>query len=685
MVKKVKENKIKLGVCYYPEHWPEELWLEDFKRMKALGFTYVRMGEFAWTIFEPEEGKYSFDLFDKAIELAYENGLKVILGTPTATPPAWLTRRYPDVLNVSQDGVQYQHGARRHYNYNSENYRRLSAKIVTELVKHYKDNPAVVGWQLDNEFNCEMDVFYADADQKAFRKWVKDKYKSLDELNRAWGTVFWNQTYTSWDQIYLTQPTNQNSPNPHHALDEKRFISDSVISYAKLQADIIREHTSNQWITTNGMFRHIDNHQLTNEVLDFYSYDSYPNFGRIIPDESEKPLRDRKWSWNLSIVRSISPNFAVFEQQSGPGGWVNRMEQPSPNPGQLRLWTYQSIAHGSDIVLYFRWRTSTKGTEIYWHGINDYDNLPNRRVKEVEKVSEEINRIGDKLAGSIYKADVAIVTDYQNEWDKELDHWYGPYLDKSQQTWFKACQYNHIPVDVLNLNSETTLEDLSKYRALIYCHPAILTKKTAALLEKYVEAGGQIIFGCRTGYKDETGQTYMMPFPGYIRNLVGVTVEDFTRVPPFENKPTFIWKESQEIEAEDFNEVLRVESGDVEVLGYYQGTYYEGKPALVKRTYGKGTSYYFGSVFNLDIANLLLDDLNITKYTDLFVLPEDIELAIRHKDSRNYVFLLNYAASPQEIVINKEMNDLISGQKLVGKTVMQPYDVIIIETETDHV
>ncbi|MCF2650151.1 beta-galactosidase [Niallia circulans] len=240
MTKKWKAEKLTLGVCYYPEHWPEELWEDDFQRMKDLGFTYDRMGEFAWTIFEPEEGVFSFDLFDRAIGKAHKFGLKTVLGTPTATPPAWLTQKYPDVLNVSQTGIPYQHGARRHYNYNSENYRRLSSAIVTEMAKHYCGNPGVVGWQIDNELNCEIDVFYSEADHLAFRKWTKEKYKTLDQLNEAWGTVFWNQTYTDWDQVYLTRSTVSNSPNPHQMLDEKRFISDSAISYAKMQGDIIR-------------------------------------------------------------------------------------------------------------------------------------------------------------------------------------------------------------------------------------------------------------------------------------------------------------------------------------------------------------------------------------------------------------------------------------------------------------
>jgi len=680
MEKRLVENKLKLGVCYYPEHWSEDLWEDDFKRMKDLGITYVRMGEFAWTIFEPEEGTFSFDLFDRAVAKAHEFGLSVIMGTPTATPPAWLTEKYPDVLNVAQDGISYQHGARRHYNYNSENYRKLSSIIVTQMAQHYGSNPAIVGWQIDNELNCEIDVFYSEADHHAFRKWAKEKYKTLDNLNSAWGTVFWNQTYTSWNQVYLTRKTVPNSPNPHHMLDEKRFISDSTISYAALQADILRKHAPNHWITTNGMFKHIDNHRMTNEILDFYAYDSYPNFGRVIEDHSEKPLRDRKWSWNLSVVRSISPNYAIFEQQSGSGGWTTRLEQPSPKPGQLRLWTYQSIAHGADMVMYFRWRTATKGTEIYWHGINDYHNQPNRRVKEVEQVSSEVQQIGEKIAGSSYQAEAALISNYDNEWDGEFDQWHGPYATKSKDAWIKAFQYNHIPVDAFNLHSETTVDDLKKYKVLIYPHAAIVTKQQANLFSEYVQQGGNIIFGCRSGYKDETGQTYMKEFPGYLADLVGITVEEFTRVAPFEQVPSINFKGAHDIEANDFNEVLQLQE-DVEVISTFAGAHFEGKPALVKRNDGLGSSYYYGGVFNLDLASLLINEFELNSYQDKFKLPEEIELAIRQKDGNDYTFLLNYSDKPQEIVVKKEFRNMLTGNQVCGGVTLKPYGVLVLESK----
>ena len=467
MRKLINGKSLDLGVCYYPEQWDKSLWAEDLDRMLAAGLHTVRIAEFAWSLIEPREGEYTYDFFDEFLNLSQEKGMQVIFCTPTATPPAWLTEKYPEALNADMEGNLIRHGSRRHYNYNSSVYQKLCCNIVEKSAAHYAKHPAIVGWQLDNEFNCERDTFYSESDTAAFRSFLQERYGTLDALNQAWGTVFWNQTYTAWEEVYVPRKTNTNSNNPHQMLDYYRFISDSVCRFAKMQADIIRKYAKEgDFITHNGMFANIDYQRLGRESLDVLMYDSYPDFGYELDTySSEDIMKDRKWSRNLSEVRAVSSNFGIMEQQSGASGWNTRMEAPTPRPGQITLWTMQSIAHGADFVSYFRWRTAVFGTEMYWHGILDYSGRENRRLREVTEISKKLAAM-QEIAGSKYAARVGIVKDYDNIWDSQLDRWHERVERTSQKNLFTAMELLHVPFDFVYLENHTTLDSLRQYEAL---------------------------------------------------------------------------------------------------------------------------------------------------------------------------------------------------------------------------
>ncbi|WP_411350089.1 beta-galactosidase [Paenibacillus sp. WLX2291] len=682
MNKSIQLQSLQMGVCYYPEQWPSSLWEDDLRRMKEMNMSYIRIAEFAWTVFEPEEGVYQFELFDEVLDLAHKHGLQVIMGTPTATPPAWLTQAYPEVLNATLEGNMYQHGLRRHYNYSSPIYRKLCANITRKLAEHYYDHPAIIGWQIDNEFNCESNVFYAEADHIAFRSWLQQKYGSLDELNRVWGTVFWSQTYTDWEQVHLPRLTPADSHNPHQVLDEKRFISHNVIEFARIQVDILREVAPHHQITTNGLFGHLDSHTLTDELLDFFSYDSYPQFSTVFAGDDEQPLLDRKWSLNLSVTRDISHNFCVMEQQAGPGGWSNRLAMASPQPGQLRLWTYQSVLHGADLIMYFRWRTATFGTEMYWHGLNDYHNRPNRRVKEAAQVGAEFVDIGSQIAGTKYAANVAILRDYDNDWDGEFDIWHGPLSARSVQSWFKQLQYHHIPTDIVYLRGQS-VEQLSQYNIIVYPHAAILTETTAQLLTAYVEQGGTLILGARTGYKNGDGHARMEPMPGAVAELCGISVADFTMITGTVQAPGLTWAATgQQLDgtAVGFNDILQVDDPQVEILATYSGSYYDGEPALTMRKQGSGKVLYHGAAFHETVVDALIQQLELTSpVVEWLDVPQQVEIGIRRGDEADYVFLLNYGDQPAEVALKQAHRELLSGDTLDGQTQLPPYGVWILQ------
>lgn len=689
MGKIINGQNLTLGTCYYPEHWAKTLWEKDLDRMLDAGIKVIRIAEFAWNKFEPEEGVFTFDFFDAFLLLALEKGMQVIFCTPTATPPAWMSTKYPEILNADKEGNLYRHGCRRHYNYNSPKFREFTRRIVEKLGEHYGSHPAIIGWQLDNEFNCEVNEFYSESDTIAFRRFLKKKYGTLEALNDAWGTSFWNQTYTGWGEVDVPRKTANDTVNPHRLLDYYRFVSDSVCSFAKLQADILKKYIKPEdFITTNGIFGNLDNHRLREESLDFMTYDSYPNFAYCLDMyEEEDLLKDRKWSRNLTEVRAISPIFGIMEQQSGANGWTNRMEAPTPRPGQMTLWTMQSIAHGADFVSYFRWRTCTIGTEIYWHGILDYSGRENLRLREVKDIAGKLEKL-QEVAGSRFRARVGILKDYDNIWDAQQDVWHARVDRKSQSALFTALQLQHVPVDFVYLPCEESsvkaagalpavdmpeenlsperlsagplsVENLLQYEVLFYPHAVMLTKERMMLLENYVAAGGKLVMGCRTGYKDLQGRCVMDCLPGQAAKLTGTDIPEYSFVAPDDGKVMIDW-DGEKAEAAVFNDLLAPVGAQAEVLAVYDGSYYQGTPALICNSFGKGKAYYFGGAFGLDTALLFLKKLGLAEpYGELLELPEGVELAVREKDGREYLFVLNYQREAVAITLKKPLRELL--------------------------
>ncbi|MDR0599292.1 MAG: beta-galactosidase [Treponema sp.] len=674
MEKILQGNAITLGVCYYPEHWDESLWKDDLARMRARGIRVIRIAEFAWNKFEPTEGRFTFDFFDRFMEAAREADMAVIFCTPTATPPAWLTNQYPEVLNAGKDGVKLRHGARRHYNYNSPVYRRFTARIVEKIAGHYGKHPNVIGWQIDNELNCERDEFYSKSDTTAFREFLKEKYATLDALNAAWGTVFWNQTYTAWAEIYVPRTVISDSVNPHQVMDYIRFVSHSARSYAKLQSDIIRKYLKKgDFITTNGLFANLDNHKLRAESLDFITYDSYPNFAYCLDNQNSAApgLKDRNWSRKLAETRSVSAKFGIMEQQSGANGWNTRMEAPAPKPGQMTLWAMQSIAHGADFISFFRWRTCAMGTEMYWHGILDYSNHDNRRLAELGEIHQKIERLAS-AAGGTYEAAFAVLKDYDNVWDAKLDKWHERIERASEAGIFEAAQLCHSPMDYVYLTGSTSLDELQKYAALFYPHAVILTEERAALLERFVENGGTLVLGCRTGYKDLTGKCPMRKLPGLLRKLSGADVVDYTFISPDDGKIIVDW-EGTEIEAAVFTDVLEALE-NTQVVGTYTNNYYAGKGAIIRGEYGKGSVYYFGAAFNRETAAVFLEKLKIAEpYRAIVEAPPSCELAVRRNKKGRFLFLLNYAKEPAVVTFKRKVWNLDTEQPVTGPVELPPY------------
>lgn len=668
-----------MGTCYYPEHWPEQLWQSDLRRMKAAGISVIRIAEFAWNKCEPREGEFTFDYFQRFLDLCQQEGMQVIFSTPTATPPAWLTQKYPEVLNCRLDGAVYQHGGRRHYNYNAPVYRRLCARIVEKIAAAYASHPAIVGWQIDNELNCETDEFYSRADAEAFRVYLRGKFGTLENLNKAMGTAFWNQTYTEWSQVDVPRLTVSQARNPHVLLEYIRFVSESARSFCQMQAEILRRYVKpGDFITTNGTFGSLDNHRMTRESLDTFTHDTYPSFAYGLDNPSaEGQLRDRWPAMRLIEIRSVCPHFGIMEQQSGANGWINKMEGPAPRPGQLTLWAMQSVAHGADFISFFRWRTCTMGTEIYWHGILDYDSRDNRKLAEVADFHRKLEAI-QPVCGADYKAAFALVRDYDNEWDARLDSWHRRVHTASQDGIFEAAARNHLPYDMVFIDQPDAAEKLAKYPVLVYPHPVIMDQRRADILRGYVEAGGTLLIGCRSGYKDLTGQCVMLPQPGLLQPLTGSDIHDFTFT-TFAEEESFAMLGETRLEAPIFNDVLTPIDGG-QAVATYGSSYYKGEAALVENKLGKGRVLHFGSVFTKDNALQLLTYAGVKPlFANLAEAHEQVELALRQKDGKQYLIVLNYLNRETTLTLKKPARCLYTGETLTGDVALSAFGTLVLE------
>ena len=412
---------MRLGVCYYPEHWPEEVWAEDARRMVEMGLTWVRIGEFAWSRLEPEPGSFEFGWLDRALEVLHSAGLKVVLGTPTATPPKWLVDADPDMLAIGPDGQPRRFGSRRHYCFSSESYRGECARIVTALADRYGAHPAVAAWQTDNEYGChDTTISYSAAAARRFRLWLRARYGDIAALNAAWGTVFWSQEYRAFEEIDAPLQTVTEA-NPSHRLDYNRFASDEVVSFNRLQVDILRRLSPGRDVIHNfmGFYTEFD-HFAVGADLDVASWDSYP-LGFLedfwfSPEDKRRYLRQGHpdvSAFHHDLYRGCGRGrWWVMEQQPGPVNWAGF--NPAPLDGMVRMWTWEALAHGAEVVSYFRWRQAPFGQEQFHAGLNLPDRTPDVAAAEVRQVAAEIAALGQ--LSPCARAPVALIFSYEGDW-----------------------------------------------------------------------------------------------------------------------------------------------------------------------------------------------------------------------------------------------------------------------------
>ncbi|MHA2290345.1 MAG: beta-galactosidase, partial [Promethearchaeota archaeon] len=477
------------GVAYYPEHWPEENWVIDAKNIRDCGMDGVRIGEFAWSKMEPKEGVFDFEWLDKAIKVLGDTGLKVIIGTPTATPPSWLVYKHPEIFPVDANGIQMKSGVRKHYCHSNKIYRKYAKEITTRLAQHYGDNAYVAGWQIDNEFGDHDTVrCYCMSCRNKFVEWCKEKYPSLEDLNRAWGTVFWSQEYSEWEQIDLPYPRREIGLNPGHLLGYYRFASDQVIEFCDNQITTLRKYVSKeQWITTNiiATYWEIDFQKLAKN-LDFISWDCYT----II--DATSPIRHPKSSPSPPIVFPPRPEMISFVHDmmrsfSKRPFWV--ME----TAGQDRLVSYHTLAHGGGGVNFFRWKGPRFGAEQSRGGY-EYHGIFSNRFNESKQISKELHRISDLLSETEVLSQVGLLYSFDLGWAYDINHVYprSIWIDgigywRLMEEYYKAFWEMNIPIQPVGSN-----DNLSDLSILIVPCLYLTTTKINEMLSTYVKRGGTL-------------------------------------------------------------------------------------------------------------------------------------------------------------------------------------------------
>lgn len=663
---------LQVGAAWYPEQWPEPQWENDLRLMEEAHMNVVRIGEFAWSTMEPSEGRYEFGWLERAIRLAEKHHIAVVLGTPTDAPPAWLTRAYPETLRTDASGRVAEHGNRRQFNYANPHYRVLCAGIAAEMGRRFGRDPNVIGWQIGNEFTDES--FDAETRQQ-FQRWLEHRYGSLDALNKAWVTAYWSQSYDRWDEIPL--PTG--GGNPGLLLEHKHFVGDTWRSFQKVQIDAIRKFVdARQFITTNlGGLGWSDNfdHVQINEDLDLASWDDYVGQGHLNVERNAF-MHDFVRGWKRK-------NFWVMETQPGSVNWApvnNTLRR-----GETRAVAWQAIGHGADAVLYWQWRDALNGQEQYHGAIAGPDGGPLPVYKEIAEEGADFARASAALAGTAPSAQVALLHSYDSRWAIDFQ----PHNRNYDQLEVLLDYYRPLRADRLTVDVTDASAPLAGYKAVFAPSLNVISKALAERLRAYVEQGGHLILGPRSGMKDEFNALNVERQPGPLVPALGARVEQYYAL----ESPVPVEGELGAGSASIWAEQLFLSAPDAKVLARYGKAdgWLDGAPAIVTRTLGKGRITYVGAL--LDVATMQKLIAWATSAAGVKAefgpLPEDVEMCHRTGNGKDVYILIRHGAkgdAVETVALMRPMRDTLDKENsgnLVTTVKLAPEGIAVLSVDRE--
>jgi beta-galactosidase len=681
------------GVDYHPEQWvfpyggtaetPEAEWQHDVELMVKAGINVVRIGEFTWGLCEPEDGKFDFAWLKRVMDILGQAGIQVVLATPTAAPPIWLTEKHPEILPLDEHGRVKHAGTRRAVCLNSEVFWNHSKRIVEEMAKALGQHPNLIAWQIDNGLGGNFtEAAFNEASNLDWHGWLEAKYQTIKRLNAMMGLRHWGQVVTRWDQV----PMPMSAPaahNPALVLDWCRFCSDTIVQFAKMQAEVLHELTPDRPVTTNlrPLIHRFDHFDLA-EAIDFVSIESSASI----------KLKSSDLACEIDMLRSLKKNgirtpdgdagFWVMEQKAGNVTWqeVNSLVRP----GVLRMFTYQLVSRGATAVLFFRWRQPRFGTEKF-HGAVLPHHLEgsNRVYQEICQIGEELKMLAPALQGTKVVPEVCILYSHDNDWMLSQPNQPNKFFSLREhiQLIYNALHDRNVPVDFAR-----PAEDLSRYKIVIAPSLHLLSAAEADRLKLYVQEGGTLVSTFNTGLVNQYGIAPDSGYPNDLTELFGLEVQEFDMLPPGEeNHLTFkgAFPTSHVHPAKIWCDLI--EPKGCQILATYVKDFYAGRPAITMNTFGLGKAVYIGTMSHQHFYNDLVVWLRqMCSLHPLLKVPESVEVSMREKEGMRVFFLLNHQSTPVRIQFYKPMHDFLTGNTFSGNYDLPPHGVLVLDEHPEN-
>ena len=652
-------KRILYGGDYNPNQWGKEVWKEDMRIFKDARINSATINVFSWAKIQPSEEIYNFTELDEIIDMLSRENYDIVLATSTGALPAWMVKRYPEVARTDYEGRHHKFGQRHNACPNSPVFQKFASRLAGKLAERYGDNPHVTCWHISNEYGGEC---YCENCEKAFRVWLRGKYQTLDELNKAWNTEFWGHTIYDWDEVVLPDALGdgiEDAAEPHMtafaglSIDYCRFNSDGMLNNFKMEKEAIRKFDKETPITTNmmGTFKGLDYFKWAKEI-DVISWDNYPSY-------------NTPWSMvamKHDLMRGLKDKpFMLMEQTPSQQNWqpYNSLKRP----GQMRAQSYQTMAHGADTIQFFQLRRSVGGCEKFHGAVIAHAGTENTRVfREVKQLGEELERLSDLIPGSVNEAEVGVIFDWDNYW--ALEYTSGPsislkYVDQIHRYYRYFYEKNigtsMIPVDA----------DFSKYKMVVAPVLYMVKPGMKEALEEYVKNGGILVTTYMSGIVGESDNVYLGGYPGPLKEMAGVGVEEIAALAPEQhNLGTF--KDGGRSKCKIVCDLMHLEGA--ESLGEYTEDFYAGMPAVTRHSYGKGKLYYIGTCMEEDgIAKILSMAVEDAGAEPVAGAGNGLEIVKRNREGKSFYFVMNFR--DEELEIPEEFagkTDLLSGNA-VGK------------------